>query len=531
MVRSPRARAQRTAPWTAQRTAQRWRLAEHLAALALGLLVLAVHDVGYLLTQSYWNDESWVAITARFPLSRLPVLTDSTPIGWSLLMRLLTVPQQETARLLPLAFAGAAVVIAYWLGRQLGWPRPAAGVIGGLLTGAAVLLVPAMLVQGDLKQYTADSCLALAVLALTSRAERQWSRPALAALSAAVWGGMLVSHTTAFVGAAAFTALCITNAARRNWRRLAEAAVAGLATAVLMLAVYEAFDARAVSSLLGYWSRTFPPAGSGPAAVISFAASRYTGAVSNSLGLGPARLMLALVAAGLVTLFLLGRPATAVTLIALWPGMLVLAALHKYPFLDIRTSTFLLTVTTAVAAIGVAGACALLLPRLKGVLAVGLAVAAVTIFTLHVQHYVRSHRIPVEDVSEQASYVAAHAAPGDAILVNGSNAWGFAVYWPHGNPSLRPDRPGPGGYQPYFPDQPHIVIPLNRNAPTNEAALSQALAIARRESCGRIWLVFAHIVPAEKLEWQTDFRQARLTPVPVGSDGLSVLNLGGPACG
>ena len=101
----------------------------------LGLLVLVVHDVGYLLRQPFWTDEAWVAVTTRFPLSQLPATTSSTPIGWSALMRVVTVSGTQTARLLPLGFAGAAVMIAYWFARRLGWRWQAASVTAGLLAG------------------------------------------------------------------------------------------------------------------------------------------------------------------------------------------------------------------------------------------------------------------------------------------------------------------------------------------------------------------------------------------------------------
>ena len=101
---------QRLQPWQLARA----RLtAEHLWVLLLGLGVLAVHDVSYMLSQPFWNDEAWVALTTRFPLSQLPQTTSSTPIGWSLLLRLVTVHGGETARLLPLAFA--ALAVAAWL--------------------------------------------------------------------------------------------------------------------------------------------------------------------------------------------------------------------------------------------------------------------------------------------------------------------------------------------------------------------------------------------------------------------------------
>lgn len=174
----PRAWLSRAASWRPT--------AEQLAVPLLGLLVLAVHDVGYLLRQPFWTDEAWVAVTTRFPLSQLPATTSSTPIGWTALLRLVTVSGAQTSRLFPLAFAGAAVLVAYWFARRLGWPSAAVSVAAGLLAAAGVLLVPAMLVRNDLKQYTADACLALVVLALTSRLERAWSRGALAALSVAV---------------------------------------------------------------------------------------------------------------------------------------------------------------------------------------------------------------------------------------------------------------------------------------------------------------------------------------------------------
>jgi hypothetical protein len=512
------------------RQAVRWRrTAEHLAVLLLGLLVLVVHDVGYLLRQPFWTDEAWVAVTSRFPLSQLPAITSSTPIGWSVLVRLLTVGGEQTSRLLPLAFAGAAVVIAYWFGRKLGWPRPEASVAAGLLAGAAVLLVPAMLVRDDLKQYTADACMALLVLALTSRLEREWSRPALVVLSTAVWGGMLFSDASAFAGVAAFGAVCVVQLAQRAWRRLAEVAAVGAGTAVLMLGVYEGFDARAaVPGLIAYWSNFYLPVGKGPHADMGFLTSHFS-AVGAYFGLGPAWLALPLVLAGLVTIFRLGRPATAVTAAVLWPEMLVVSAAQKYPFLDLRTSTFLFAVTAAVAAIGVAGACSLLRPRLRGTLAAGLAVLAVAAFVVQAQPYVRSHLIPGDDVRDQARYlVAAHAARGDVILVNLSSNWGFAYYWPTGVPARRADAAVLQGYEAYFPDQPDIVVARTRDSAGVDAALSQALA--RQRGCGRIWLIRTHVIAAERRVWITALRQQKLTATPVGHDGLSVIYAGGSRC-
>jgi hypothetical protein len=508
----------------------RRRIAEYLAVLLLGSLVLVVHDVGYLLRQPFWNDESWVAVTTRFPLSQLPATTISTPIGWSVLERLLTVGGKQTARLLPLAFAGAAVVAAYWLGRGLGWRRQQVAVIGGVLAGIAVLLAPAMLVRDDLKQYTADACLAVTVLALTSRLERAWSWPGLAALSAVAGGGMLLSDASGFAGAAAFVALCVIQLARRSWRRLAAAAAAGAATAILIIGVYKAFDARAVGpAFTAYWSSAFLPAGQGLHADMTFVALRFS-AAGTYFGLGPAWLALPAALAGLFTIFRLGRPATALTVVVLWPLMLTLAAARRYPFLDLRTSTFLFAITAAVAAIGVAGACSLLPRGLGGTLPVLLSLAAAAAFLIPARPYVRSHLIPHEDVRYQARYVAAHAVHGDVILVNLNSSWGFAYYWPAGAPARRADAVVLQGYEPYFPGEPDIVVARNRNSAGVDAALAQALALARQHACGRIWLVRTHVHPTEQKAWQIALRQRKLTTTPVGHAGLSVLQVGGTRC-
>ena len=506
--------------------------AEHLLAGLLGLLVLAVHDVGYLLAQPFWTDETWVAATTRFPLSQLPATTSSTPIGWSLLLRLVTIPAEQTGRLLPLAFAGAAAIVAYWFARGLGWGLRLTSVAAGLLAGLAMLLVPAMLRRDDLKQYTADACMAMVVLVLTSRLERDWSRRGLAGLSVAVWGGMLLSHTVAFIGAAALGAVCVVALAQRAWRRFAEAAVTAVVTAVGMLGVYEGFDARAVLPGLTFsphFRHHYLPLSSGVHASFQFVIDHFTWMRGN-FGLGPWWVAVPLFLAGLVTIFRLGRPATALALAVLWPEMIILSALHKYPFLDERTSTFLFAVTAVVAAIGVAGVCSLLRPWLKGTIAAGLAAVALAAFALQVKPYVHSHRIPVEDVRDQTRYVAAHAGPADVILVNLDSNWGFAYYWPAGQPARRADQSVIQEYEAYFPAQPRIVVAANRNSAGVSAAVSQAMAQQRRGTCARIWLVRTHVSADEQAAWQAALHHHGLAARTVGQHGLSVVPAAGSSC-
>ena len=514
------------------RAARRRLTPENLVVLVLALLVLLVHDLGYILTQPYWTDEDWVALTTKFPLSQLPATTNSTPIGWSVLLRFFSVSGTQTGRLMPLAFAAAAVLVAYWFARRLDWPSREVSVGAGLLAAIAMLLVPAMLIRDDLKQYTADAFFAVVTLALTSRLERDWSRRRLIDLSVVTWAGMLISDTVAFVGAAAFGAVCLVQLLRRDWRRLAESAVVGAVTAVLMLAVYKVFDARAVTPSLTYsphFANYYPPLHKGKRAFLRFVYSHFQREYTH-FGLGPLWLVALLFAVGLVVIFWRGRPVTAIALAALWPEMIVISAARLYPFIDARTSTFLFAVTAVVAAIGVAGVCSLLRPRLKGSLAVGLAVLAVAGFVVCARPFIRSHEIPNEDMKALTLYIADHASPNDVIVLAQDSNFGFAYYWPTGQPSREADNTIIQEYEAYFPSQPRIVVALSRTPAGVDAAMAQALNQSRLHGCSSMWLVRTHTVPPEEGAYNTWLSQRHLSAVSQGPSGLTYIQMNKSAC-
>jgi hypothetical protein len=505
---------------------------EHLVVLVLALLVCAVHDVGYILSQPYWTDEDWVAITTKFPLSMLPATTNSTPIGWSVLIRVFTVSGTQSARLVPLAFAGGAVVVGYWFARRLDWRRREVAIGAGVLAGIAVLLCPAMLIRDDLKQYTSDAFFVLLVLAVISRLERQWSRWTLAILSLMTWGGMLFSDGVAFMGAAAFTAVCLVELVRRNWRRFTEATVVGVCTAALILVVYKVFDARAVTPSLTFsphFGNYYPPFNKGRRALVEFFTSHLR-IEHTHFGLGPLWLVVVLFVIGVITVFRLHRPAVGVALAILWPEMIVLSALRLYPFVDARTSTFLFAVTTMVAAIGVAGVCALLLPWLKRSLAIGLAVAAVAGFVVATAPFMNTQLIPSEDMKALTLYAADHIPSNDVIVVAQDSNFGFAYYWQADRPSREGDSTIIQEYEAVFPHQPRIVVALSRTVDGVDAAMAQALTQSRERGCTPIWLVRTHTTVVENDAYNNWLDARSLQAQGAGPGGLTRVEMNKASC-
>ena len=499
---------------------------ELLPPLLLAACVFLVHDVGYVLTHNYWVDESWVAVSTKYPLRQLPDVTSTTPIGWSVLARLFVFAGKQGPRLLPLAFAAAAVAVAYTFARGLGWRDVRVSLGAGLLAGIGVLMVPAMLLRNDLKQYTADACLALTTLALTSRLERAWSRRSLAVLAATVGGGMLFSHTVAFVGGTAFVAIAIVQLVRREWRRALEAAVAGAAALAVMVTVYEVFDVRAIAPrLTNYWYLFYMPVGDGAGASWHFLYVRL-GHVGSDFGLGPSWLALPFVLAGLVTLFRVGRPITACTVVLLAPLLITLSAAKKYPLLDARTSAFLIVIVVVVAAIGVVGLC-VLLKRWSAAAAVALAVVAIAVFVAGASHDVRAHTIPREreNIRAQTQFVAAHRASDDVILVNVTSSWGFAYYWNRGPLARQPSENVDTGFLTVFPTQRQIVVASGRKLKDVRAALQRALATAKRTNAAHIWIVKAHVSDSEARVWNIAFQKVHIDAVEPGPQGLSEITV------
>lgn len=479
---------------------------EIVIAVSISACVFIVHDVPYVLRAPYWVDEAWVAATTRLSLGHLPKIASTTgpslPIVWTLLLR--SVPQGgQDQRLVPLLFAAAAVLAAYALGHSL----RLIPVVTGTLAAGAALLVPAMLVRNDLKEYTTDAFVTLLTLALVSRLEAEWSRRRLITLGGVLVACALISNITLLVAAAALPCVCLTRLARRRKAEFIDAVVVTAVTGVLLLIIFAALDPGSRSaSLKRYWQAYYLPHG-------LHASLHYINTHLNVLlpyfGFHHRSLLFLFVLIGLVVLVRQGRWATAAILPVLVIEVVVLSALHRYPLLDERTSTFLMAASVVIAAIGVAGVAFWIARRLTWIAAAALIGLAASFYILAALPFVRSHSIPVEDVRAQESYVAAHARPGDVVVVNWGANWGYAYYarpQPH-----TVSAPGIGYAMAYRPSD-DIITVVKPGPAAVLATAPRALSLVKNHPGARLWLVANHQELGEPNAWA-----AALAPYPHGA--------------
>lgn len=488
------------------------RVAGGFGCAILALATLLVHDVGYLLTQPFWLDEAWVAMSTRVPLGELTDVTAVSPTGWTALLRLVPVGGGGL-RLLPMAFAMLTVLAAYWLGRTV-WDSLGAGVVAGLLAAVSALLAPTALARGDLKQYTADAFVALLALALLGRLESSWSRWRLLGLAAAGPLGMLISHPAAFVVPAALLAVSVVQLGRRQWRRLLDCCVAGALAALGMGLVYLTLDRpHVVDSIQDYWTAFYLPWRDGVGATVRFLGERSV--TLDGAGLGPFWLCLPLVALGIVVLVRVGRPAVALTVPLLGAGLLTASGLRYYPLLNFRTSHFLLTILAAVAALGVSGL-VVLAGRRQVAAGVIIALAAVGGYAWAGSDGWRSHLIPLEDVRSQVRYLEDHRVESDVIVVDYGASFGFGYYYRPADPQLRPTDAVATQFVVDYPADARIVVMSGRARADIAAALARARAVGGPDA--RIWVVRAHGGPNLNAVWESVVPEA--TELDVGPDPL-----------
>jgi hypothetical protein len=453
-------------------------------ALVAALLVVATlsRRLGYLFSHSFWLDEGWVADSVRAPLHQLRLLTSSTPIGWTLLLRLVPpVGPPERLRALPIAFAVAAVVPAYLLGRRLGR-------VQAIAAGLAAAVAPSALANDDLKQYTADVFVTLLLLSLAAWVESGWSERRLAVLCAACVPAVLVSHVTVFVSAALVGALALRCLAERRWERLRWVVGLGLAVALVEGVVYLVFlSVGDNAGMQRYWAPFFVPLSSGPRRAAAFLASHLAATLGRA-GFGPWALAALLALVGLAALWRGRLPATALAVPLLLAELVAAGAAHRYPFLDERTSLFFTVLVTVCGGLGVGALLALALRRPLTV-PLGLAVAGLAAaLLLPASRAAVRTPMPGSSLRQQVAFVLAKRQPGDVVVVGRGASFAFAYYWPQRPTFVRTHTGSAVLFQVEYPDRPDLVVTHVRGQADADAAVRQARA---RTRSGRIWLVLA----------------------------------------
>jgi hypothetical protein len=484
-------------------------------AVILGLCVLLVHDVPYLLHQSFWVDEAWVADTVRAPIGLTHSLGLITPVGWTFLLRLVPFGGPERLRLVPLAFTMLATAAGYLFGRELRLNR----FITGTLTGAAVLLSPAMLLRDDLKEYTAEAFMCLVVWILVARLENEWTRKRLAALAAVASVGLLFADTLIFVGVAAMASLGLECLINRRYRRLIELAVATAGMLIVSLAIYEIVVRPEINpTLTAFWDAFYVPTRSASAAVSFIHAELH--ALAPYMGFRSLIADAVLALAGIAALVWLRRFALAAMFPVLLAIVLVASAARKYPFGDLRTSTFWLVLVPVLMAVAVAAA-AHLAARLDKRAPVLVTAVALAIWVPVTNTYIRSHSIPVEDIHSEVTYLEAHFRPADVVIVSYGASYGFAYYYSR-QPSF-PAGDGPNGHVVAYPGLPWMVV-LTARQP---ADIANALATARAKIAaepagarGRIWILRSHQTTTEIRSWRHDLAGDHVRAIHVGPNPI-----------
>ncbi len=473
---------------------------------------------------------------AKAPLSRYVALSSSTPVGWLFLVRLAPFGRDGT-RLVTLLFACGDVVMAYVVARSLPWRSVAVARFAATLTAALVVLAPISLVRNDLKQYTSDAFFALVVVFLLLRVEAAPSRRRLAALSIGAVIAVGFSTVSAFITAAGFSALVITELTARpsdgptdrSYGRdvLVASAATLVALALYFVAVVIPHDNRA---LRDYW-RAYYLTG-GPVHEIADTWDRL-GHVSVTLG-GPGSALVVLVALtlGVTVLMRLGRTTLALVVPLVWIEMMVAGVARRYPFLDQRTSHFLLVFSLTVIGVGIAGAIVAVAGRSR-VLAVVVTLVVALGFAYRAEPYLRTHSIPDEDVRSQVAYVAGHRAPADVVVVSLMSSYGVGYYWPGAKNTFAVDTTGnnSNGYTTRVSNIAGIVYATGRQVADTTAVMQRAMALARtRGTRVRIWIIRTHVSTGEGAAWARSFRALRLhlALVPVGVEPLAVIAFGDP---
>ncbi len=498
---------------------------------AVVIATIFVHPVRTMLKHPFWLDEAWVAALTRAPLTRLPHLSSSAPFGFVALLKLVPGSGLQRGRLVVLGFSALTVAAAYVFTRTLSWPRRSSARFAATASALAIMLAPVSLIRNDLKQYTCDAFCAIALLGLGAWTERTASRRSLVWFGVAGVATAPFSSTALFVTFALFAGLLASALLARERRRAIEVVVVGGVTGIALAAYFVAAVAPNLNpKLRAYWASQYL---TGTPQHIVHATWNKLVRLGPDLAM-PAAVFIVLFGVGLVVLVRVNARAVAIAMPLLWLEMALIGRLRRYPYLDLRTSQFLLVsslLVVVLGAVGLVGAASALPPVRGHAIGTGaagvVAVALAVLFAAGCVHYIRQLNIPSEDVRSETFAVAAQQRAHDVVLVNESANFGFSYYWPHGRMTFHHDQSGQG-FGTTVVGVNAIYVPT-RAYKDIAHGLREAVDQWHRAGAGsRLYIVRTHVSSDEEAAWQRAFASLGLAPraQAVGSDPLLVL---GPA--
>jgi len=498
-----------------------------LIALAVGTVL--VHPVSDMLSHAYWLDESWVAVLTKAPLSSFWRMTSSSPIGFVALIRLVPDAGGQRGRMVVLAFAVLTVLVAYLLVRRLEWNGRPSARAAALVTALVVMLAPVSLARNDLKPYTCDAFVAVLLLAVGAWAERAGTRRSLVVLGLVALVCVPFSSTTLFVTVAVLLGLFVAACIDRAWSRARDLVVGGILIGGALIAYFAVLVVPNVNEhLRNYWESQYLRGSFGFTMDLVW---RRLVRMDELFGV-PALVFVALFVLGVVVLVRVRATSLAVAMPLLWVEMIIVGRAQRYPFLDQRTSHFLLVsslVVVALGAVGLVGALSRLWltkrPLLGTSIAAVVAITLATVFVAEFHSYVRVLNVPFEDVRSETVAVAARRQPSDVILVNSAGNFGFGYYWPHAHLTFHDDDSGQG-----FAAQVSgidAIYAAGREYPQVVAAVGRAVDRLRASPPGsRLYIVRTHMSLSDYDTWHAAFDAFHVVPQEdvVGIDPLLVLD-------
>jgi hypothetical protein len=455
----------------------------------VGVVALAAFlRKGYFNGRPFWLDEAWVADSLRAPAWRVLDMSYPGPPLWAMLLR--AVPKiggAERYRVIAFLFSLGAVAPAAGIGAMFGRGRARAW--HALAAALTIATLPAMVLRQDLKQYTVEAFVALALLWLIARADDAWSARRVVAIAVGA-AAVAFATTAAFVCAAGLAALVVSLATARRWREATTTALIGIGAVGAQTVFLITVTARGPSEeLRDYWSREFIPTNRGLGTALRFVGEHVVAAFGNTPIVASGAI--ALIIAGVWFAWRAGRRALALTGPLLFAGMTAASAIHVYPFLDRRTSLFLVTILAIYGSIAVVRVFESLMWRRTAVTIATLGLLGIAVVICVGDISAMRPSYAYENVRDQVRFISAHRADGDVIAVGYTASFGFAYYWPD-RPSFLYETPSGSTvtFRVVYPRGDGIVIARGRTEAEVRGAVAAALAERRIDA--RVWLVLSH---------------------------------------